>query len=518
MHLPGLRRSPSAPVRLSCDDLSYTFLVYDDPHPHQSDYPVMTCRGPLWPVRTSQISLRWLVVHLLGLRRSPSAPVRLPCDDLSCTFLAYDDLHPHQSDYPVMTCRTPSWSTTIPIRTSQIILWWLVAGLYGPSAPVRFPCNDLSYTFLVYDDPHPHQSDYPVMTCRAPSWPTTISIRTSQIILWWLVVHLLGLRRSPSAPVRLSCDDLSRAFMARPHQSDSPAMTCRTPSRSTTIPIRTSQIILWWLVVGLPGPSAPVRFPCDDLSYTFLVYDDPHPHQSDYPVMTCRGPLWPVRTSQISLRWLVVHLPGLRRAPSAPVSQPCDDLSYTFLVYADTLRISQITLWLSWAFLADADTCPHQSDTLWWLVVHLPGLRRSPSAPVKLPCDDLSYTFLAYDNPTNTSYSIVVTAHDTTDFYEIVVCSHWCDYLRHNFASRRVVGDRSSVYWTSFRAPVQIRGAFIFTTHPPWLDKRYWGQQQNNIIPNISVLQFLLYFEEQYKREYFKDAIIVITVYGFSQT
>ena len=479
MHLPGLQRSPSAPVRIPCDDLSYTFLVYDDPHPHQSDYSVMTCRAPSRPttisIRTSQITLWWLVVHLLGLRRSPSAPVRLFCNDLSCTFQAYDDLHPHQSDYPVMTCRTLFWSTTIPIRTSQIILWWLVVGLPGPSAPVRLPCDDLSYTFLVYDNPHPHESDYPVMTCRGPSWP----VRTSQITLWWLVVHLLGLRQSPSARVRLSCDDLSWAFLARPHQSDYPVMTYRTPSWSTTIPIRTSQIILWWLVVGLPGPSAPFRFPCDDLSCTFLVYDELRLHQSDNPVMTCRTPSWSTLIP---------------------------------------LRISQITLWLSWAFLADADTRPHQSDTLWWLVVHLPGLRRSPSAPVKLPCDDLSYTFLAYDDPTNTSYSIVVTAHDTTDFYEIVVCSHWCDYLRHNFASRRVGGGRSSVYWPSFRAPVQIRGAFIFTTHPPWLDKRYWGQQQNNITPNISVLQFWLYFEKHYKREYFKDAIIVITVYAFSQT
>ena len=138
----------SAPVRLPCDDLPWTFLAHDNPRQH---------------------------------------PVRLPCHDLLCTFLAYNDLRPHQSDYPVMTCRVPSWPTTISVRTSQIILWWLVVHLPGlrrsPSAPVRLSCNDLSCTFLAYDDLHPHQSDYPVMTCRTPSWSTTIPIRTSQIIL-----------------------------------------------------------------------------------------------------------------------------------------------------------------------------------------------------------------------------------------------------------------------------------------------------------------------------------------------
>ena len=60
----------------------------------QSDYPAMTCRGPL-----------------PGRRRSPSAPVRLLCDDLPWIFLAYDEHHLHQSDYPAMTCRVHSWQT-----------------------------------------------------------------------------------------------------------------------------------------------------------------------------------------------------------------------------------------------------------------------------------------------------------------------------------------------------------------------------------------------------------------------
>ena len=86
----GLRRSPTAPVILPSDDLSWIFLSYEDPRPHQSYYRAMTtCRGsfcPTWiPVRTIQITLRWLVVDLPGLRRSPSAPVISSCDDLSWT-------------------------------------------------------------------------------------------------------------------------------------------------------------------------------------------------------------------------------------------------------------------------------------------------------------------------------------------------------------------------------------------------------------------------------------------------
>ena len=202
-------KATSDPTRLHrCGEFSRqsdTFVAYDD--------LVRTSQITLWWLAVdlfgprqstsapSPITLSWLVVYLPGLQRSPSAPVRLSCDDLSWAILA----RPHQSDHPVMTCRTPSWSTTIPIRTSQITLWWLVVHLLGlrrsPSAPVRLPCDDLSYTFLVYDDPHPHQSYYPVMTCRAPSWPTTIHVST---------------------------------------QSDYPVMTCCVPSWPTTIPVRTS--------------------------------------------------------------------------------------------------------------------------------------------------------------------------------------------------------------------------------------------------------------------------------------